>query len=91
MKQRVSINFLAIILGIGLLASLGVNVYQLYHQSVHWPPDSETIEAPNEAAQLQQQLSRCSWENTRKDSVIACLKHQPSAHTFSTFSTQPGP
>ena len=87
MKRTTSFNFLAVILGIGLLASLAINVYQLYRPNVHWLPDSEA----DETAHLLLQLSSCSQENTRKDSVIAVLKNRVALPGFPTFSAQAGP
>ncbi|GAB3788271.1 hypothetical protein GCM10028818_54670 [Spirosoma horti] len=89
MKRTVSLNFLAIILAIGLVASLGVNVYQLYRHSALGLSYAE--EAETDASQLLQQLSTCSQENTRKDSVIAVLQHRKPLTNFSTSSAQAGP
>lgn len=84
MKRKTSFNFLAVILGLGLLASLAINVYQLYRPNAHWFADSEPIET--ETAQLLQQLSSCSRENIRKDSVITVLKNQVAPAGFPSLS-----
>ncbi len=89
MKRTVSLNFLAIILAIGLVASLGVNIYQLYRHSALGLSYAE--EPETDANQLLQQLSTCSLENTRKDSVIAVLQHRTTVNKFSTSSAQAGP
>ncbi|MFD2933832.1 hypothetical protein [Spirosoma flavum] len=91
MKRTASINFLAIILTIGLLASLGVNIYQLYSHGVRGSSDSEAVDQATEAAQLLKQLSTCDQENTRKDSVIAVLRNSSASPAYSTLSTRQGP
>ncbi|SFF02619.1 hypothetical protein [Spirosoma endophyticum] len=91
MKRTASTNFFVLILGIALLASLGVNIYQLYSRSAFWPPDGEVVDREAESTQLLQQLSSCSQENTRKDSLIAVLKQRSAITTYSTLSSQQGP
>ncbi|MVM41146.1 hypothetical protein GO730_31370 [Spirosoma sp. HMF3257] len=89
MKRTTTFNFLAVILGIGLLVSLAINVYQLYRPNAHWLLDSEASET--ETNQLLQQLSSCSRENTQKDSVITVLKNRVTPTDLHTLSARTGP